>query len=41
MKTKTFFVVFSITRSILELMHGNWNLEILVYQTLLSSDCRP
>ena len=40
MKTKTYFVVFSKARSILELMLCNWNLTKLVYQTLLSSDCR-
>ena len=40
MKTKTYFVVFSKARSILELMLCNRNLTKLVYQTLLSSDCR-
>ena len=40
MKTKTYFVVFSNARSGLELMLCNQNLTELVYQTLLSSDCR-
>ena len=40
MKTKTFFVVFSNARSILELMLCNQNLTKLVYPTLLSSDCK-
>ena len=40
MKTKTYFVVFSNACSILELMLCNRNLTKLVYQTLLSSDCR-
>ena len=40
MKTKTFFVVISNARSILELMLCNPNLTNLVYQTLLSSDFR-
>ena len=40
MKTKTYFVVFSKACSILELMLCNQNLTKLVYQTLLSSDCR-
>ena len=40
MKTKTYIVVFSKARSTLELMLCNRNLTNLVYQTLLSSDCR-
>ena len=40
MKTKTYLVVFSKARSILELMLCNRNLTKLVYQTLLGSDCR-
>ena len=40
MKTKTYFVVSSKACSILELMLCNRNLTKLVYQTLLSSDCR-
>jgi hypothetical protein len=39
-KIKTYFVVFSKACSILELMLCNRNLTKLVYQTLLSSDCR-
>ena len=37
MKTKTYF---SKAHSILELMLCNWNLTKLVYETLVSSDCR-
>ena len=40
MKTKTFFVLFSNARSILELMLCNRNLTKLVYQILLSSNYR-
>ena len=46
MKTKTYFVVFSNARSVLELMVCNQNLTKfniltkLVHQTWLSSDCR-
>ena len=40
MKIKTYFVIFSNARLILELMLCNQSLEKLVYQTLFSSDCR-
>ena len=40
MKTKTFFVLFSNAHSILELLFCNLNLTKLVYQTLVSSNCR-
>ena len=39
-RTKTYFIVFLNVRSILDLMLCNQNLTKLVYQTLLSSDCR-
>ena len=35
MKTKTFFVLFTNARSILEVMLCHWNLTKLVYQTFL------
>ena len=40
MKTKTYLAVFSNAISVLELMLCNQNFKELVYQTLLSSDCR-
>ena len=40
MKTKTLFVLFSHACSILELMLCNRKLTKLVYQTLVSSNCR-
>ena len=40
MKTKKYFVIFSIAGSILELILCNRNLTKLVCLSLLSSDCR-
>ena len=40
MKTNTYFVIFSNASFILEVMLFNRNLRKLIYQALLSSDCR-